>query len=78
MTESREVISKLNVPVWSGQITNRADYVSALGSGLGVTEYNGRSQAALEIAQLWSAIRRSVKAIDRVYRTAGVMHRVAA
>ena len=78
VTESREVISKLNVPVWSGQITNRADYVSALGSGLGVTEYNGRSQAALEIAQLWSAIRRSVKAIDRVYRTAGVMHRVAA
>jgi chromosome partitioning protein len=78
VTESREVISKLNVPVWSGQITNRADYVSALGAGLGVTEYNGRSQAALEIAQLWSAIRRSVKAIDGVYRTAGVMHRVAA
>jgi len=78
VTESREVIAKLNVPVWSGQITNRADYASALGAGLGVTEFDGRSQAAVEIAQLWSAIRRSVKAIHGVYRTAGSMHRVAA
>lgn len=78
VTESREVIAKLNVPVWSGQITNRADYVSALGKGLGATEYDGRSQAALEITQLWSAIRRSVKAIHGIYRAAGSMHREAA
>jgi chromosome partitioning protein len=78
VTESRELIAQLNVPVWSGQITNRADYVSALGRGVGVTELENRSQAALEIAQLWSAVRRSVKAIQGAYRAAGTMHRAAA
>ena len=78
VTESREVISRLNIPVWAGQITNRADYGYALGSGQGVTEYDGKSAAAAEIAALWSAIDRSVKAIHGLYRSGGAMHRVAA
>jgi chromosome partitioning protein len=78
VTESREVISRLNIPVWGGQITNRADYGYALGTGQGVTEFDPRSQAAAEIVSLWSAIDRSVKAIHGLYRNAGAMHRVAA
>jgi chromosome partitioning protein len=78
VTESREVISRLEIPVWAGQITNPADYGYALGSGQGVTEFDPRSQAAAEITSLWSAIDRSVKAIHGVYRSAGAMHRVAA
>jgi len=78
VTESREVISRLEIPVWAGQITNRADYGYALGAGQGVTEYDPRSQAAAEISALWSAIDRSVKAIHGLYRSAGAMHRVAA
>ena len=78
VTESREVISRLDIPVWAGQITNRADYGYALGTGRGVTEFEPRSQAAAEITALWSAIDRSVKAIHGLYRNAGAMHRVAA
>jgi chromosome partitioning protein len=77
VTESRQVISRLDIPVWSGQITNRADYGYSLGSGQGVTEYNAQSQAAAEIGSLWSAIERSVKAIQGMYRRAGAMHLAA-
>ncbi len=70
--------SRLDIPVWAGQITNRADYGYALGTGQGVTEFDPRSQAAAEIVSLWSAIDRSVKAIHGLYRNAGAMHRVAA
>ncbi len=72
------MISRLDIPVWGGQITNRADYGYALGAGKGVTEFDPRSQAAAEISSLWSAIDRSVKAIHGLYRSAGAMHRVAA
>jgi chromosome partitioning protein len=78
VTESREVIARLNIPVWSGQITNRSDYAVALGSGQGVSEFDPQSQAAAEISRLWLAIDRSVKAIHGLYRSAGAMHRVAA
>jgi len=77
VTEAREAIAKLNVPVWGGQITNRADYALALASGQGAKEYNAQSQAAAEIARLWSAIDRSVKTIHGS-RGGAAMHRVAA
>jgi len=78
VTESREVISSLKIPIWSGQITNRSDYAVALGSGKGATEFDPRSQAAAEITRLWLAIDRSVKAIHGVNRGTDAMHRVAA
>src|SRR5205085_8194237 len=49
VTETREAISRLNVPVWSGQITNRTNYALALASGEGVKEFDAQSQAAAEI-----------------------------
>jgi len=74
----REANARLSVPVWAGQITNRADYAHALVSGQGANEFDAKSQAAGEVARLWSAIERSVKAIQGHYRNARAMHYVAA
>ncbi len=75
--EARAVLNSLNVPVWAGQITQRTNYSLALAEGEGAREYDSRSEAASEIAALWSAIDRSVKAIHGAYEGA-TMHRVAA
>jgi chromosome partitioning protein len=72
----REVLDGLNVPVWSGQISHRNAYSVALEYGQGASEYDGNSPAATEVAGLWDAIERSVKAIHGAYAGA-VMHRAA-
>lgn len=78
VTEARSGLARLNVPVWSGQITNRTNYALALAAGEGAKEYDADSLAATEIAALWSAVDRSVKAINGAYASANVMHRAAA
>ena len=75
--EARKVLGSLNVPVWSGQITQRTNFSLALAEGEGVSEYDGRSEAADEIEALWAAIDKSVKAINGAYQGA-TMHKVAA
>jgi cellulose biosynthesis protein BcsQ len=75
--EARAVLNSLNVPVWSGQITQRNNYSLALAEGEGASEYDGKSEAAAEIAALWNAIEKSIQAIHGAYDGA-VMHRVAA
>jgi cellulose biosynthesis protein BcsQ len=77
VTQARESLGKLNIPVWGGQITQRANFSLALGDGEGAKEYDAESQAAAEIARLWAAIERSVKAIHGVHEGAA-MHRIAA
>jgi cellulose biosynthesis protein BcsQ len=78
VADAREELGADKIPVWSGQITHRADLSLALGEGEGVKEYNPDSAAAVEIGQLWSAIDRSVKAINGAYKTDRGMHRAAA
>jgi chromosome partitioning protein len=75
--EARAVLGSLNVPVWSGQITQRNAFSLALAEGEGAVEYDGQSEAAHEITALWAAIEKSVKAIHGAYEGAA-MHRVAA
>jgi chromosome partitioning protein len=75
--EARKVLNGLNVPVWSGQITQRTNYSLALAEGEGAKEYDSASEAANEVATLWSAIDKSVKAINGAYEGVA-MHRVAA
>jgi chromosome partitioning protein len=75
--EARAVLGSLNVPVWSGQITQRNAFSLALAEGEGAVEYDGQSEAAHEITTLWAAIEKSVKAIHGAYEGAA-MHRVAA
>jgi chromosome partitioning protein len=79
VTEARQGLAELKVPLWSGQITNRMNFAVALGAGEGVKEFAATSQAAAEIGSLWTAIERSVKAINGLYGgNARAMHRVAA
>ncbi len=78
VTIAREALAKFRAPVWGGQITNRADLLMALGHGEGVREYYAEGRAAAEIARLWAAIERSVKAIRGSASANGAMHKQAA
>jgi hypothetical protein len=69
---------KFRAPVWSGQITNRADLLMALGQGEGAREYYAEGRAAAEIGRLWAAIERSIKAIRGQVSASGAMHKQAA
>jgi chromosome partitioning protein len=77
VTHAREALLKRHIPVWGGQITQRANFSLALEEGEGAKEYDSDSFAAAEIGRLWAAIERSVKAIHGVHEGAA-MHRVAA
>jgi len=78
VTIAREALTKFRAPVWSGQITNRADLLLALGQGEGAREYYAEGRAAAEIGRLWAAIERSIKAIRGQVSSSGAMHKQAA
>jgi cellulose biosynthesis protein BcsQ len=77
VTFARENLAGLEAPVWSGQITHRANFSLALAEGEGAKEYEESSHAADEIARLWTAIEKSVKVIRGAHDGAA-MHRKAA
>ena len=77
VTQARDSLLGLNIPVWGGQITQRANFSLALAEGAGAREYEADSFAAAEIGRLWAAIEKSVKAIHGAHEGAA-MHRVAA
>jgi chromosome partitioning protein len=78
VTLARESLAKQKVPVWGGQITNRADFLMALAHGEGAREYDADGRASTEVGRLWSAIERSVKAIRGLVSSSGAMHKQAA
>jgi chromosome partitioning protein len=78
VADARAGLTGIKAPVWSGQITQRSDLCFALGAGAAAKEFDPDSLAAAEIAQLWSAIERSVKAINGAHESARAMHRAAA
>lgn len=75
---AREALAKFRVPVWGGQVTNRADLILALAQGEGAKEYFAEGRAASEISRLWTAIERSIKAIRGTVSSTGAMHKQAA
>jgi chromosome partitioning protein len=75
--QARNSLVEQRIPVWGGQITQRANFSLSLAEGEGAKEFEGASQAAAEIGRLWLGIERSVKAIHGLRRGAA-MHRVAA
>ena len=77
VTQAREGLAKLRVPVWGGQITHRTNYSLALAAGEGAREYDPDSAAATEVSRLWAAIEKSVRAIEGAYAGAA-MHKAAA
>jgi chromosome partitioning protein len=64
VTQSRAFFDKLGIPVWSGQISQRTGYVLSLAAGASVGETSPQSTASSEIAALWSALERSVAAVN--------------
>lgn len=64
VTQSRAYFDSLGIPVWSGQISQRTGYVLTLAAGASVCEVAPESLASGEIARLWSAVERSVAAIN--------------
>jgi cellulose biosynthesis protein BcsQ len=78
VTIAREALAKFRAPVWSGQITNRADLIMALSQGEGAREYYAEGRAAAEISRLCGANQRSIKAIRGTVTASGAMHKQAA
>jgi len=60
---SRAYFDGLKIPVWSGQISQRAGFQSTLAAGASAAEIGPGTAAGLEVAKLWSAVERSVEAI---------------
>lgn len=78
VAQARSGLARLKVPVWNGQITHRTSLALSLASGAGVREFEPDSLAADEIGRLWTAIEKSVKAINGASESGHSMHRAAA
>ena len=75
---SRAKLDALGIPVWSGQISQRAGYMGSLAVGFSVGEVAPDSAAGQEVGRLWSAVERSVAAIRGAHEHASEMHSRAA
>lgn len=73
VVQTRAELERLAIPVWSGQISHRASYLTSLAAGVSVTEAGADASAATEIVRLWTAIVRSVEAINGTYVAATPM-----
>jgi chromosome partitioning protein len=78
VAQSRAYLDKNAIPVWSGQISQRAGFVLSLAAGASAGEGGAESLAAAEIARLWTAVERSVEAVNAAHAAAGAMHGRAA
>jgi cellulose biosynthesis protein BcsQ len=78
VTESRAFFDQHAFPVWAGQVSQRTGYVLTLAAGASVTEATPDSTATSEISRLWSAIERSVAAINSATASGAVQHGEAA
>ena len=68
VAQSRAFLTQHEIPVWHGQISQRAGFALTLAGGASVVEGEPGSAAAAEINALWSAIERSVEAINAAHR----------
>jgi len=75
---SRSELDRLAIPTWSGQISHRAAYLTSLAAGASAGELAPDSPARNEIARLWSAVERSVAAINGAHANTSPMHDQAA
>ena len=68
---SRAYFEGLQIPVWAGQISQRAGFQSTLAAGASAAEIGPATAAGVEIAKLWSAVERSIAAINNAQFTPG-------
>jgi len=64
VANARAWLEKNQIPVWSGQVSQRAGFVLSLSKGAGAAEDDARSLGAAEITKLWSAVEKSVEAVN--------------
>ena len=64
VAHSRAYLDAHQIPVWSGQISQRAGFQSTLAAGASAAEIGPNTAAGVEIAGLWHAIERSIEAIN--------------
>jgi chromosome partitioning protein len=64
VAQSRAWLDRHGIPVWSGQISQRAGFSLSLAAGASASEADSRSAAAAEVLRLWTAIERSVAAVN--------------
>ena len=67
---ARAALGADQIPVWSGQISQRAAFALTLAAGASAWEAEPESAAAAEIGHLWSAVVRSVEAVNAAYAAA--------
>jgi chromosome partitioning protein len=71
VASARAFLENHGVPVWWGQITQRAGYSLTLAAGGSASELAAENEAAAaEISGLWSSIARSVAAINAAHAAA--------
>ena len=70
LAQARAFLQQHGVPVWWGQISHRAAYSLTLAGGSSAFEVAPDSPAAAEVAALWSAISRSVEAVNAAHAAA--------
>src|SRR5215467_1355724 len=61
---TRAEFDRLSIPVWSGQISQRTAFLGSLAAGASAGECHADPACRIEIAGLWSAIERSIEAIN--------------
>jgi chromosome partitioning protein len=64
VAQSRAYFDERQIPVWAGQISQRAGFQSTLAAGASAAEIGPHTAAGAEIAGLWRAIERSIAAIN--------------
>ena len=67
VVQSRAELERLAIPVWSGQISQRAGYMASLAAGASIGEAGNDSAARAEITRLWTAVERSIAAINSAH-----------
>src|SRR5262249_46792976 len=72
VAQARAFLERHAIPVWSGQVSQRAGLALSLAAGQSACEIEPGSLAAAEIAGLWSAIDRSVAAVNAAHAAARV------
>jgi chromosome partitioning protein len=70
MAHARAFLDRHGIPVWAGQISQRAGYSLTLAAGGSACEHTPETLAAAEMAGLWSAVEKSVAAINAAYAAA--------
>jgi chromosome partitioning protein len=75
---TRAEFDRLSIPVWSGQISQRTAFVGSLAAGGSAGELHGDPACGIEIAELWSAIQRSVETINSADAASADLHGEAA